>query len=35
VEGRWLDTKGGPEFFEALSACVSEQAGKPVSFAPA
>jgi iron donor protein CyaY len=36
VEGRWLDTRSGRDFFEMLSECVSEQAGCPVSFtAPA
>jgi CyaY protein len=33
VEGRWLDREGR-EFFETLSACASEQAGKPLGFAP-
>ena len=28
VEGRWRDTRDGREFFEALSACASEQAGR-------
>nr|WP_297357543.1 iron donor protein CyaY [uncultured Caldimonas sp.] len=32
VEGRWLDTKSGRDFFEMLSECASEQAGRPVSF---
>jgi CyaY protein len=31
VEGRWLDREGR-EFFETLSACASEQAGKPLVF---
>jgi CyaY protein len=30
--GRWLDTKDGREFFAALSACASEQAGVALSF---
>jgi CyaY protein len=30
--GRWLDTKDGREFFEALSQCASEQAGQPLRF---
>ena len=30
--GRWLDTRDGREFFEALSACASEQAGQPLRF---
>jgi len=34
-QGRWLDTRDGREFFEALSACASEQAGKPLKFEPA
>lgn len=33
VGGRWLDTRDGREFFAALSACASEQAGKTLSFA--
>ncbi|HEX6363102.1 MAG TPA: iron donor protein CyaY [Albitalea sp.] len=33
VDGRWLDREGR-EFFEALSACASEQAGKPLRFVP-
>ncbi|AKJ27643.1 iron donor protein CyaY [Caldimonas brevitalea] len=36
VDGRWLDTRTAQEFFEALSACATEQAGRPLSFtAPA
>jgi len=31
VDGRWLDREGR-EFFEALSACASEQAGVKLSF---
>ena len=34
VDGRWLDREGR-EFFEALSACASEQAGVPLRFMPA
>jgi CyaY protein len=30
--GRWLDTKDGREFFDALSACASAQAGMPLRF---
>ncbi len=30
--GRWLDTKDGREFFDALSACASEQAGLTLRF---
>ena len=33
VDGRWLDREGR-EFFEALSACASEQAGTPLRFSP-
>jgi CyaY protein len=32
VNGRWLDTREGREFFEALSACASEQAGQELRF---
>jgi len=32
VEGEWRDTRNGRELFEALSACASEQAGKPLRF---
>lgn len=32
VEGLWRDTKSGAEFFEVLSACASEQAGKRLEF---
>jgi CyaY protein len=32
VEGRWLDTRDGSEFFAALSARASEQAGRPLDF---
>lgn len=31
-DGRWLDTRDGREFFEALSGCASEQAGKALRF---
>lgn len=34
VEGRWLDTKGGGEFFAVLSARASEQGGRPLQFEP-
>lgn len=34
VEGRWLDTRTGEDFFEVLSRCASEHAGRAVSFAP-
>lgn len=33
--GRWVDTRDGREFLEALSTCASEQAGKTLRFAPA
>ncbi len=32
--GQWRDTRVGRDFFEALSACASEQAGKPLLFTP-
>jgi len=31
-DGRWLDTRDGGEFLAALSACASEQAGRPLRF---
>ena len=34
VDGRWLDTRDGREFHDMLSACASEQAGRPLRFAP-
>jgi CyaY protein len=34
LNGRWLDTRDDSEFFAALSACASEQAGMPLSFDP-
>jgi CyaY protein len=34
VDGRWIDREGG-EFLQALSACTSEQAGRPLRFAVA
>lgn len=33
VDGRWLDTRDGGEFFAALSQFASAQAGKPLVFA--
>jgi CyaY protein len=33
VQGHWADTRDGRDFFDALSACASEQAGKPLRFA--
>ena len=35
VDGRWLDTRDASDFYDALSACASEQAGRPLRFAPA
>jgi CyaY protein len=34
VEGRWLDTRDGAEFFEVLSRCASAQSGKALRFTP-
>jgi CyaY protein len=34
VNGQWRDTRDGREFFEALSACASEQGGQPLRFTP-
>ena len=34
VEGAWRDTKGGDEFFAALSRAASEQSGQALQFAP-
>ena len=34
VAGAWRDTRDGRELFEALSACASEQAAKPLRFTP-
>ena len=34
VDGRWLDTRDGRDFYDALSACASEQAGRPLRFTP-
>ncbi|MES3012107.1 MAG: iron donor protein CyaY [Pseudomonadota bacterium] len=34
ANGAWRDTRDGRELFEALSACATEQAGKPLRFAP-
>ena len=30
----WVDTRSGREFFELLSACASEQGGRPLRFEP-
>jgi CyaY protein len=35
VAGRWLDTRDGNEFFDALSACASHQSGRSLRFLPA
>jgi CyaY protein len=32
VNGRWIDTKDGSEFFMTLSRCASEQGGVPIRF---
>jgi len=34
VAGRWLDTRNGRDFYEAFSACASEQAGRALKLAP-
>ena len=34
VNGQWLDTREGREFFDALSACASEQSGLALRFVP-
>lgn len=34
VDGRWLDTREGREFFDTLSTCASEQAGLALCFKP-
>jgi CyaY protein len=34
VGGRWLDTRDGRDFYDVLSACASEQAGRPLRFTP-
>ena len=34
ANGAWRDTRDGRELFDALSACASEQAGKPLTFTP-
>jgi CyaY protein len=35
VEGRWLDTRDGSEFFDALSRHASAQGARELRFAPA
>ena len=32
VASVWVNTRGGADLFDALSACASEQAGKPLRF---
>jgi CyaY protein len=32
VDGRWLDTKDGSEFFATLSRAATEQGGRPLKF---
>ncbi|MFD1556782.1 iron donor protein CyaY [Paraburkholderia silviterrae] len=34
IEGEWRDTRSGTEFFSALTAYATEQAGEPVTFVP-
>ncbi len=34
IDGQWLDTRTGTEFFSALTAYATEQAGEPVTFVP-
>lgn len=34
VQGRWLDTRDGSEFFEALTRHASDQGGQVLRFAP-
>ncbi len=34
VQGRWLDTRDGREFFDALSACASQHAGRALRVLP-
>lgn len=34
VQGRWLDTREGHEFFALLSTCASEQSGLTLTFSP-
>ena len=35
VDGHWRDTRDGSDFFDTLSACASEQAGRPLRFTSA
>jgi CyaY protein len=32
-EGRWIGTRDGVELMQALSRCLSEQAGEPIELA--
>jgi len=32
--GQWRDTRDGKSLYDALSACASEQAGRPLRFTP-
>ncbi len=32
VDGHWRDTRDASDFFDTLSACASEQAGRPLRF---
>ena len=34
IGGRWIDSRDGGEFFAVLSACASEQGGRPLRFEP-
>ncbi|WP_027819322.1 iron donor protein CyaY [Paraburkholderia bannensis] len=34
IDEQWLDTRTGTEFFSALTAYATEQAGEPVTFKP-
>ncbi|WP_213299045.1 iron donor protein CyaY [Paraburkholderia sacchari] len=34
IDGEWRDTRTGTEFFSALTAYASEQAGEPITFKP-
>jgi len=34
VQGRWADTKDGRDFYQALSECASEHAGRELKFTP-
>lgn len=34
LDGKWVDTREGKEFFEMLSICAGEQANAPLKFPP-